>query len=183
MFQGLEVGCLVVSLSRGPAAVENPDPLECQGAQGGLMGFAFGALLPVVGSRPERSGNSEGRPFDEGLSEEGGTLPTPVDPGGFAATFGDGRDADISLEAGGDGVTLALLTEGGHEPGREDGAGGRQAVEDKEIGMRRGLFGDCLVEGLDDLERGAQLLDEGLDEERELAAGRWQDESSVRTGT
>ena len=54
-------------------------------------------LLVVVGARPLRKANGLIREFVKGLFDEFRTGQAMVDPEGFAAAFGDGRDARMGL--------------------------------------------------------------------------------------
>ena len=115
--------------------MKDANPLEGEGAQRGLMSFAFGALLLVEGSRPERARDGQGSPLDEGLSQEGWTLPPPVDPVRVSTTFGDGCDAGVSLHLIGAFEAFALFAKGDQESGSEGRSGGGEAAEDMKIGM------------------------------------------------
>jgi hypothetical protein len=77
----------------------------------------------VEGVGPEGARDGLPYPLDEGLSEEGGALITPVDGGLVAAALGDGGDAGVLLERGGIREALAALAEGDEEAG---GRGPRQ---------------------------------------------------------
>lgn len=145
--------------------MQDADPFVGKRTQGRLVGFADAALLAIEGGGPERVRDSERGPFDEGLSQELWALPTPVHPAGVAAAFGDRSDAAVALQIIRLGEALALLAEGGKQARSEDRPGSGEAVEDAEVGMRRRAFGDLVVESLDRMQRGAQLLDERLDEQ------------------
>ncbi len=51
------------------------------------MSFGCAALLTVERFGPKGARDGERRPFDEGLSQEGGAAPAPVDPTGVTAVF------------------------------------------------------------------------------------------------
>src|SRR6266567_945180 len=63
----VEIGGLIVRCSGLPAAIENTNPFESQGAHRCLVRASFVALLSIVGSGPEGAGNGGTRPFDKGL--------------------------------------------------------------------------------------------------------------------
>ena len=75
-------------------------------------------------------------PLDEGLAQEGGARPAPVDPVLVAAALGDRRDAGVLLERGGVGEALAPLAEGGEQPRGEDRASARQGAKSWKSGRR-----------------------------------------------
>src|SRR5438445_3762535 len=52
--QALQIDDFVVGRARLPTLPDDPDPFEGQGAHGGVVRFAFGALHGVVGAGPER---------------------------------------------------------------------------------------------------------------------------------
>ena len=78
------------------------------------------ALLLVVSAGPEGMLRGFSRPFHERLSQEGGTLEAPVNPGRVAAAFRHRRDASVLLELSGRGVAVALFAEGDEETGGKD---------------------------------------------------------------
>jgi hypothetical protein len=69
--EGGEVAGLVVWGPVGPAAKEDADPLEGQGADGGVVGRALGSVAVVKSAGPEGVGDGARSPLDEGLPEEG----------------------------------------------------------------------------------------------------------------
>lgn len=73
-----QVAGLVVGSAVDPATIEDANPLEGQGAQGGLMAHAASAAGVVEGLGPERSRYGLPDPLDEGLTQEGGAGPAPV---------------------------------------------------------------------------------------------------------
>jgi hypothetical protein len=64
------------------------------------VGGALGPVAVVKGAGPKGMGDGAGGPLHEGLSEEGGAGPSPVDPVFVAASLGDGRDAHAFLHRG-----------------------------------------------------------------------------------
>jgi hypothetical protein len=78
------------------------------------------ALLLVVGACPEGMLRGFRRPCHERLSQEGGTLEAPVNPGSVATTFRYRRDASVFLELIGRGVTVALFAESDKETRGKD---------------------------------------------------------------
>jgi hypothetical protein len=53
-----------------PALPDDPDPFEGQGADGGVVVFAFGALTEVVSSGPERVLDRLGGKLMKSLAKE-----------------------------------------------------------------------------------------------------------------
>ena len=76
-----------------PALPDDPDPFEGQGADGGVMFFAFGALAVVVSAGPERVLDRLGGELMKGLAKELGTKVAPADTELFAAAFDDRSNA------------------------------------------------------------------------------------------
>jgi hypothetical protein len=132
-----------------PAAIEDPDPLERQGAGRGLMSAAFGPLLRIVGTCPERMTGGFVGPFHEGLTKELRALEPPVDPTRVPAAFGDGRNARILLELSGGGIAVALFAKSDEETRGEDRAGAWERTKEGEVGMGRGQLRNGVVEALD----------------------------------
>ncbi len=144
--------------------MEDSDPLVGERAQRGLVWFTFATLLSIVGARPERARDGESGPFDESLSKERRTLPTPVHPAGVAAAFGDWGDAGVALQIVGGEQAIAIFAKRSEQPRSEGGPGGGEAVEDWEVGMLGRACGDFLIEGMDRLQGHTQLLDQALNE-------------------
>ena len=71
--------------------------LKASARTGGLVGTTLGTLLVVVGPSPEGFVDRLAGSFDEGLTQEGWTLPAPMDPVLFAAAFGNRGDARVFL--------------------------------------------------------------------------------------
>src|SRR5207249_7181462 len=91
--QTLEIDDLVVRGASLPALPDDPDPFESQGADSGVMLFAFGALHRVVSTGPERVLDRLGGKLMKGLAKELGTEVAPTDAELFAAALDDGSDA------------------------------------------------------------------------------------------
>jgi hypothetical protein len=104
-----------------------------------------------------------GGPLHERLSQELGTLETPVHPGFLAAVLSPWRDAGIFLQCSGGRIPFALLPEGDQEAGRKDGSRAGQGLKQGEIGMTLGVLGNGLSKRLDRVQGHARLTDEGLD--------------------
>ena len=138
LHQGVEIRRFVVGGARLPAAIEDADPLQCQGAGCGLMRLASGSLLGIVGTCPEGMADGFAGPFHEGLAQELRALEAPVDPACVPARFGDRRNARILLEVSGGRVAVALLAKR-HEEARGEGrAGAWERLKEGEVGMGRG---------------------------------------------
>ncbi len=161
----LEIGGLIVWGAILPTAIENADPLECQGPYGGLVRFALVTLLLVIDLCPEGMPDRFRCPFHERLSEERRTLPTPVHPGFLATAFRDRCDARIFLEFLGGGEAFPLFAEGHEEAGGKDGPGPWQGVKQGEVGMGLGALCHGSVEVGNGLQGHAELGDKGLHQE------------------
>jgi hypothetical protein len=162
--QGVEIRRFVVGGARLPAAIEDADPLKCQGAGCGLMSLASGSLLGIVGTCPEGMADGFAGPFHEGLAQELRALEAPVDPTCVPTTFGDWRNARILLEVGGGGIALALFAKGHEEAWGEDGAGTWERLKEGEVGMGWGQLCNSAVEVLDRLQGGTELGHKGADQ-------------------
>ena len=149
----------------GPAAVEDTDPLEGEGSEGGLVLHAarFAPGVECVGPEGARDGLSD--PFDEGLAEEGGAPIAPVDGGLVAAAFGDGSDAGVLLERGGVWEALAALAKGDEEAWGERCSGAREGAKERVVGQSRSELADLVVEAVDGGAGGAELRKQDFDEQ------------------
>jgi hypothetical protein len=139
--------------------------LKGERPHGGLMRFPLVALLLVIDLCPEGMSDRFGGPLHERLSQELGTLETPVHPGFLPAAFRHWRDAGIFLQCSGGRIPFALLPEGDQEAGRKDGSRAGQGLKQGEIGMTLGVLCNGLIKSLDRVQGHAQLTDEGLDEQ------------------
>lgn len=124
------------------------------------MLFALGFLLRVIGGGPGRVIDGLVGPFDEGLAEETGSTPAPVDPFMFAAFLGDGGDAAEFLEVAGGGVTVALGAESDEEAGTQSGSGARKMAKEVGFGMHLKDEFDFLLIAFDAEVEFGQLLSE-----------------------
>lgn len=111
-----EVARFLVGDAVDPAAKENSNPLECKGANGGVVGGSLCPVALIEGPSPEGLGNGAGGPFDEGLTKEFGAGPAPVDPVALATTLGNWRDPCELLKSRGGGESVALFAKGSEEP-------------------------------------------------------------------
>src|SRR5918999_3595371 len=127
------------------------------------MGTAFGPLLRIVGTRPERMADGFAGPFHEGLAEELRELEPPMDPTCVPAAFGDRRNARILLELRGRGIAVALFAKSHEETRGEDGTGAWERLKEGEVGMGRGQLRNGVVEVLDCLQGGTELGHKGPD--------------------
>ena len=128
------------------------------------MGTAFGPLLRIVGTRPERMADGFAGPFHEGLAQKLRALEAPVDPAHIPATLGDGRNSSILLKLSGRGIAFAWFAKGDEETRGEDGTGAWERLKEGEVGRRWGQWRDGAVEVLDRLQGGAELGHESPDE-------------------
>src|SRR5262245_65322054 len=99
------------------------------------MHFPLLALLLVIDLCPEGMPDRFGGPLHERLSQELGTLETPVPPGLLATPCGHRRDPGIFLACGGGGRACALFADGNEPPRGEDGPRAWESLEQRAIGM------------------------------------------------
>jgi hypothetical protein len=131
----------------------------------GLMCFPLLALLLVRDLCPAGMSDRFGGPLHARLSQELGTLETPVHPGFLPAAFSHWRDAGLFLQCSGGRIPFAWLPEGDQEAGRKDGSRAGQGLKQGEIGMTLGVLCNGLIKSLDRVQGHAPLTDEGLDEQ------------------
>ena len=77
--QGFEIGRLIIGGLSLPTPEEDADPFEGQGADGGVMAVAAGALLVVVSAGPRGEANRLVRILVERSFEELGTGQAALD--------------------------------------------------------------------------------------------------------
>lgn len=159
-----EVAGFIVRFALDPAAMEDADPLEGESAKRGLMGTATLAVALVEGFGPEGARDGLADPLDEGLALEGRAVETPVDPALVATTLGNGRDADVLLEACCVGESLASFTEGNEQARSQSGTDTGEGVKELVVGKPGGERGDLCIEAIDGGVDGTELWDGGLDE-------------------
>jgi hypothetical protein len=128
------------------------------------MGTAFGPLLRIGGTRPERMADGCTGPFHEGLAEELRALEPPMDPTRVPAAFGDRRHARILLELRGGGLACAWFANSHEEPRGEDRTGAWSRLKADEVGMGWGEWRHRVVEVVDGLQGDAELGHESPDE-------------------
>src|SRR5262249_22179356 len=132
-----------------PAAIEDSDPLECEGTDGGGVGGASLSFALVVRSRPEGAWNGFPGPFDKGLTEELRGAKAPVDPRLVPAALGDRGDADAPLDGGRVGESFALLPKGRQQSCGEDRSRSGQCAEEPVVGQLVAQTRDLAIEALD----------------------------------
>lgn len=86
-------------------------------------------LLAIVGFGPEGARNRQGSPLDKRLTQESGTLHSPVYPVLLAAALGHWSDASTHLEFRGTGVTVALFAKSNKQARRQSRTYARQCME------------------------------------------------------
>jgi hypothetical protein len=118
--QTLEIDDLVVRGASLPAPPDDPNPFEGQGADSGVMVFAFGALAEVVSAGPERVLDGLGGKLMKGLAKELGTEVAPTDAELFAAALDDGSDAREAQQFIGSLPATTIRAEGGGQTGGMD---------------------------------------------------------------
>ena len=106
--QTLQIDHFVVRGAGLPALPDDANPLESQGADGGVMVFAFGALHQVIGAGPEGMLNGFAGELVKGLAKELGTEVTPSGPVLFAAALDDRSNAGEAQQFLGVGPTSAV---------------------------------------------------------------------------
>ena len=129
-------GRCVVRRAILPTPREDADPCECQGAHGGLVGFALVALLLGEDACPEGMPDRCSRPLHARVAEDRRTLEAPVHPGWLAAACGDRGDARLCLPCGGRGRAVALLAEGDEEAGGPDRPSAWEGLAEGKVGRR-----------------------------------------------
>jgi hypothetical protein len=77
--QTLQIDDLVVRGASVPALPDDANPFEVQGADSGVMVFAFGELAEVVSAGPERVLDRLGGKLMKSLTKELGTKVAPSD--------------------------------------------------------------------------------------------------------
>ena len=167
-FERLQIMPLVVGSAGLPAAVDDPDPLEGQRADGGVVALAPALLQIVVGVCPGRVDDGTLCELMEGLAQELRTVPAPMRPAALAAALDYGRDPGIGLHFQGGGMSGSIHTEGAQQPWREGGAGSWQVLEEERIGMLLEQRGDLFF-----------IFDNGTMQRSQLP-GQHQDRQPVR---
>ncbi len=80
-----------------PATEDDPDPLESECPNNGIVRLPPGLLLLIVSPGPEGVPNRYPGPFDKGLSQEGRTTVAPVRPALLPAFLDHGGDTAVFL--------------------------------------------------------------------------------------
>lgn len=146
-----------------PQADTDPRARECP--DGSLRGGALVALLLGVGPCPEGMAHGLRGPFHARVSQEGGALQAPMDPGVVAAALRHRRDARIRLQCISGEVACPLCAEGDEKAWGKDRASARQGGTHGEVGMALGALRDGVVEVCDRVQDDPELGDEGLDQQ------------------
>ena len=132
-----EIARFVVGDTVDPAAKEDSNPLECEGANGSVVGRPLCFVALVEGARPKRLWNGSGGPFDESPAQEFRASPAPVDPVGLATALSNGRNAGQLLNSSSGREAVALLAKGSEKTRCEDlaraGKTGKQAKVGKHL--------------------------------------------------
>ena len=129
-----------------PATKGDPDPLEGERTDGGVVVVPAAALLLIVGAGPVTEADGVSRPFVKRLAEKARTGPANVNPLGLAAAFGNGSNPAERLQIGGALIALSLRSESGQQARREGRPGTGKRIEDSEIGVRRHRLRDLPVD-------------------------------------
>ena len=146
--------------------MDDPDPLEGQRTDGGVVALAALLLLLVVGPRPGRVRDGVLGVLVEGLAQELRAVPAPVRPAALAAALDDGRDPGIGLHVLRGGMPGAVGSKRAQQARREGGSCTRQAFEQKRVGVRLEQRGDLPVVLRDGPVQEPQLLGQHLDRQR-----------------
>jgi len=161
--QSVEVGGFMVGGAVCPTAMEDANPFEGEGADGGMVFLAAFDLLLVEGASPDAVTGGVVCELMEGLSQEGGTGPSPVYPGGVAAAFGDRSDPAVFLEVLCASEAGAIGAEGYEKSWGDDFAGTGEVSEEGGVGMGVDEVANGAVVCLEWIEEGAELCDEHVD--------------------
>ncbi len=81
-----------------PAPEDDPDPLEGECSNNGIVRFSPGFLLLIISPGPEGVSNRQPGPFNKDLPQEGRTTVAPVGPALLAATFDHRCDTTVLLK-------------------------------------------------------------------------------------
>ena len=127
------------------------------------MGFPLVALRRGRDLRPASMPDGLRRPLHERLADALWTWEAPRDPGCPAAAFRHWRDAGVLLACSGGRRACPLCAEGDEQPGGTDRPRPWQGLEQGASGRALGPLGDGGVAGLDRVQGGTELADEGLD--------------------
>ena len=130
----LEVAVFIVRGTSLPAAEEDAEPFESQGANGGVMAQAAAAEHPVVSFRPERPLARMVGVLMECLPQELGAGATAADRAGLATADLHGRDAAQLLKILGVGVSFAVGAERRGQARQQRGTGAWEGP--KQFGFR-----------------------------------------------
>jgi hypothetical protein len=87
LLEGHEVAGFLVGHAVGPAAVQDADPLEGQGTQGGLVSCTASPVGIIEDFGPKGARDGLGGPLDEGLEDEFAAKVASVHPGLVAAAL------------------------------------------------------------------------------------------------
>ena len=99
--EALEIAGFAIRCAILPAAVDDPDPFEGEGAQGLMVAIAFVQLLLVVGSCPRAKADRLACKFVKALAKELWASPPPMHRLAPATAPGHRRNTHILLELGG----------------------------------------------------------------------------------
>ena len=102
---------LVIKRAVLPASEQNTDPFESKRSNGGMMGLATCAMLPVVVFSPSRTSDGMQCPLVKGLPQELRAGSTVVNPVLLTAAFDNWSNAAITLNLVGRSVPVAMSAE------------------------------------------------------------------------
>src|SRR3972149_4159783 len=145
-----------------PATIQNADPFEGQGAHGGVMAFAFGALVLVVGTRPLGEADGVRRPLVKGLSLELGTGPAEVNPLALPAAFEYGSDAAVALDLDRTLIPFPPRPQGRQQTRTQGRSGPRQREVEGRVWVLAEQLVELALQVSDPLAQRGDLLDQNL---------------------
>src|SRR5258707_5473649 len=116
--------------------MNDPYPSEGEGADGGVVTGAGVPLFVVEGSSARGVLDRLASELGKRLPHESRTLPASMNREAAAALPNDGSDARKSLKTGGVAPAVPIEAEGHCQSRSESGAGARERLKDRTIGMR-----------------------------------------------
>ena len=155
--KGLEIEGFLVGLIGLPAGENDADPLEGQGADGAVMGFAPLALTLIIASRPRRTLDALLGKFMESLADEFGPGKPSMNPKGFAAALDDRGDAGVFLKVRRVSPTRSIRTKPRQQTRRQLFASSWKTLEEGVVRMSFEKLLNLVIKGFDGLMELAQL--------------------------
>src|ERR1043166_4195609 len=152
----LHVIVFIVRRALLPAAKEDADPFEGQGANDRVVFFTFGGVVGDIVAGPLALGNRKASKFVEGLPVKLGAGLTEIGHAAAAAASSDRSDSGKALSVLCSLITGTIGAKESQEPRRHGRAGAGHLVKEGRLGMLvKELFNalfvlvDDRIEGLD----------------------------------